>query len=271
MYESHWQLERAPFAPAFETQLYYPSEKHQAVLARLRYTIEERRGPAALVGAAGTGKSFLIRRLAEQLAETYSPFATIVYPLLPASALVPYIANRLGATVECDKQLRLDQVLLELEQHLVQNALDGRHAVLVVDEAQLIDEPEVFESLRLLENFAADGAPALSLLLVGEPQLLSKLHRMPQFADRLAAQCVLAPLSLDETHAYIEHRLAQCRAGRTIFEQAAVETIHELSGGVPRRINRLCDLALLVGYAEGLSKVDAAHVETIHEELAPAA
>ena len=154
-----------------------------------------------------------------------------------------------------------------IEKLLASNSQQGRHAVLVIDEAHLISSVHTFEALRLLLNFEQGGVPGMTILLVGEPAVLPVLDRMPQWEERLGVKCLLRPFSEAETAAYVEHRLRAAGATRSIIDPNAIPTLHGLTHGVPRRINRLCDLALLVGFAEEQTSLSAEHFESVSREL----
>ena len=139
--------------------------------------------------------------------------------------------------------------------------------MLVIDEAHLLDSVHTFEALRLLLNFEPGGTPALTLLLVGEPSILPVLDRMPQWEERLGVKCLLKPFNEAETAAYVEHRLRVAGATRSIVDSDAMPTLHALTHGIARQINRLCDLALLVGFAEERSTLSAEHFEAVCQEL----
>ncbi|NLE59475.1 MAG: AAA family ATPase, partial [Planctomycetes bacterium] len=147
------------------------------------------------------------------------------------------------------------------------NAEKGRHAVVVIDEAHLLDGPEAFEALRLLLNFEFDNSPAMTLILAGQPSLLPMINRMPQWEERLSVKCLLKPFDQAGTAGYVDHRLRVAGAERSPVEPDAVPTLQELTQGIARRINRLCDLALLVGYAEEQPTLDARHFESVSREL----
>ncbi len=265
MYESFYQLQRRPFESGHDLAAYFPSDAHQAALLRLRYVIETAGGAAVLAGISGTGKTLLARLLLERLGETVTPRVHLVFPDMPSAELLSLLAQQLdGRSVSGP----IDQSVQRIEDTLRRNATQGRHAVVVIDEAQLIDQPRTYETLRLLLNFEHDGRPALTLLLVGQPSLLPQLDRLGALADRLAARCLLRPLTLDETVSYVGHRLTLAGATRSIFTAQALETIHRHTQGIPRRIHRLCDFALLMGYADELSTIDARQIEVVAEELA---
>ena len=139
--------------------------------------------------------------------------------------------------------------------------------MLVVDEAQLIESSAAFETLRLLMNFQPDNRPAMTLLLVGQPGLLSTLSRIPQLEERLGVKCLLRPFNEEETAAYVSHRLRVAGAAQPIFDAESLTALQGLTHGIARRINRLCDLALLIGFAEERRTITADHVEAVCEEL----
>jgi general secretion pathway protein A len=266
MYESHWQLDAKPFENTSDRRFYYPGETYHGALLKLRYAVENRRGAALLTGAAGLGKTMLAQLLAQQLPETYSPVAHLVYPQMPSDQLLAYLAEEMTKR-RSDATPAIQQSLRRLASALADNVKAQRHAVVIIDEAQLLAEADLLETVRLLLNFEQSSQPAWTLLLVGQPSLLPTLDRMPELDERLAVKCLLRTFSLDETISYINHRLSAAGAQRSIFDDAAMETIHHLSHGVPRRINRLGDLALLIGYAEERSDIGAVQIEAVAEEL----
>ena len=267
MYENYWQLENKPFESSVEERFYYPSESHQGAALKLRYAIENRRGAALLAGPAGTGKTLLVNSLRRQLPESFKPFAHLVFPQFTARELLAFVADRLGAPLPEGPRYTTDESVRRIEQLLEQNTREGRHAVLALDEAQLLDECETLDTVRLLLNFEWDSQPGLTLLLVGQPALIPVLERMPSLEERLAVKVLLRSYTLEETVSYVNHRLTGAGATRTIFEDTAVEAIHYQSGGVPRQINRLGDLCLLIGYAEGITSVSADQVQSVAQEL----
>lgn len=267
MYLNYWQLERRPFENTTDPAFYYPSESHQGALLKLRYGVESRRGAVLLVGASGLGKSLLVQVLRRQLPETIGPIVHLLFPQLSTQELLAFLAAELGCGEGGDHVAATETSLRRLRQRLTENAHDGKHALIVVDEAQLLEDHRTMESLRLLLNFETEHGFAATLLLCGQPKLLPVIDRMPQFEERLGVKCLLRPFKIEETLSYVHHRLQSAGAKREIFQQSAIESIHELSGGVPRRINRLCDLALLVGFAEERHEITPDHVAAVHGEL----
>lgn len=267
MYEAYWKLRHRPFENAFSEESYYPSESAQGSLLKLRYAVENRRGAALLAGASGLGKTLLARMLLSQLPEQFSPRVHLVVPTLPSEQLWAYLAAQLGAVSQTGYTPSLADSLLAIELRLSENTRQGNHAVIVVDEAHLVTEPETLETLRLLTNFETDGQLDLSLMLTGQTELLVRMQRFQAFDSRLAVKCLMQPFPLEETIAYVNHRLRSAGGEQEIFSPEAIERLHLIAGGIPRQINRLCDLALLIGYAEDRPTLDADQIEAIHQEM----
>jgi general secretion pathway protein A len=162
-------------------------------------------------------------------------------------------------------------VLRQLESALAELHQQGRHPLLMIDDAQLIEDHRVWQTLLLLLNFHQSNQAHLSMILAGPPELLGRLKRYGQLMDRLDLTAVLQPFTVGETAAYVRHRLQAAGTTAEIFNDSALALVHELSGGLPRRINRLCDFALLVGYAEDLAQITATQIEAVAEELLPVA
>ena len=269
MYESYWKFNKKPFENVSDERFYYPSETHQGALLKLRYAIESRRGAALLAGPSGSGKTLLVRALRKQLSETYSPLLHVVFPQMPAAELLRYIADGLGTTSDAAAAgaAQVSDSVQRIERALADNASAGHHAVIVIDEAQLLAETGALETMRLLLNFETDAQPNLTLLLVGQTSLLPAIDRMGGLEERLGVKTLLRAFTAEETAAYVNHRLRAAGSTDTIFQSETVDVIHALSHGIPRRINRLCDLALLVGFAEERTTISPDQIESVSEEL----
>lgn len=267
MYESYWKLNERPFQNHALPEFYFRGSTHQAALLKLRYAIENRLGAALVTGGVGYGKSFLIHTLAAGLPETYHPVISLMFPQFSPPELLAWLAVELGVPNEVAAQGRLDQTLRHLENQLQHLTEQGHAPTIVIDEAHTIESPAVLQTFQLLLNYQQQPAIDFTLLFVGDRPLLNQVNRCAALDERIPIRAVLQPLSQSETAAYVKHRLAV--AGRTepIFNDEAMRNLFQLSGGVPRRINRLCDLALLVGYADQLPILTAQEIEAVGEEL----
>jgi general secretion pathway protein A len=265
MYQAYWQLHSRPFDNCPDARAYYPSEVHQGALLKLRYVVENQRGAALLAGAAGSGKSLVVGTLARQLDERYRPFVHVVFPQMSVRELVAYLAGEMGALASPSSSVPLDESVRRLQHFLIDNTKRGQKAVVAIDEAHLLLESEALDTLRLLLNL--EGGADLTLLLVGQPQLLPALERLPALEARLGVKCLLRPFSLEETMSYVTHRMAAAGATHEIFTSEALSRLYQLTGGNPRRVNRLCDLALLIGYAEEQVRINAHQIDAVCNEL----
>ncbi len=260
MYESHFGLSPRPFGDSTRPDSYVALPSHDAVLRRLRFGLEHGRGPALLCGPSGSGKTLLARTLARDLG---APAIHLVFPALPAGDLLGFLADELDAP---PGEGGLSGSLRRVRRALRESAFRGRRPLLVVDEAHLIDDPSTFEAFRLLLNFDTDGSPDLALLIVGSPDLTLAIP--PALAERLTARAAVDALTRSETSAYVRGRLGAAGAREPLFDADALAALHRAAEGLPRRINRVADLALLIAYAEGLDRPDARAVEIAAREAA---
>jgi len=267
MYLDYWQLTTQPFEAVTDRGALYPCEAHEGALSKLRYAIENRRGAAALAGPAGVGKTMLVQMLRGSLGERWSPFVHVVFPQMSGPELLAYVAEQFGAPPADAPRHTVDESIRRIEFVLRQNADHGRHAVVAVDEAHLLEDCGTLETLRLLLNFESAGRPTLTLLLVGQMGLIPALGRLPSLDERVSVKTLLRSLTAAETAAYVRHRLAAAGAQREPFTADALRALHELSHGIPRQINRLADLALVVGFAERLPQISAQDIEAVSDEL----
>jgi type II secretory pathway predicted ATPase ExeA len=267
MYEEYWQLDAKPFESGYDPRFFYAADGQQAALHKLRYAIENRRSAALLTGPAGIGKTLLTQFLSDQLSETASRLVTVVFPLMSSRDLLVYLAEQVGAPPADPPQNTVEESLRRLQFVFEENSRLGQHLVLVVDEAHLLEDSGLLETLRLLLNLQPQGQAALTLLLVGQLPLLSAMQRNATLDQRLDMKVMLKPFSAEETAQYVEHRLQVAGATRTIFAPEAWQLVHQLAQGMPRKINRLCDLALLVGCATQQSIIEANQIQSVHDEL----
>jgi type II secretory pathway predicted ATPase ExeA len=267
MYLDYWQLNSKPFESCADRARFFSSESHEAALMKVRYAVENRRCAVLLAGPTGVGKTTLVQLLRAELNEAFQPQAHVVFPQMSSRDLLVYLAELLGAPPADPPRHTIDESVRRLESRLQQNAAEGRHAVIVVDEAHLLEDCGALETLRLLLNFEVAGQPAVSLVLVGQMNLVSAVGRLPALEERIAVKALVRPFTAPETANYVGHRLSAAGATREIFTPDAIEALHYLGHGVPRQINRLADLALLVGYADEIPQLSASQIEAVSEEL----
>ncbi|TWT89868.1 GTPase RsgA [Pseudobythopirellula maris] len=270
MYEDYWQLDSKPFEADPGPAGYYPCESHEGAALKLRYAIDQGRGAAALAGPSGVGKTLLLRRLASELDPATTPVVRLAFPRLSDRELLALLADRLEAPADPEGRVSADATLGRLERLVERNAESGVRPVVVLDEAQLLEDAGLLETVRLLIDLFDGGQAPWTLLLVGQMGLISTLARTPGLDERLAVKALVRTLTPEETSGYIGRRLEAAGATREVFSAEAIERISQVTGGVPRRINRLGDLALVVGFADGSPRIEAHHIDAVNNELVTA-
>lgn len=268
MHQHHWGLSADPFPGWSGLAGHFPVEEAEEALLRLRFVVENARGAGVLLGEAGLGKTHLLTVLAQQLDPRRHPVLPLRFPQLNAGETLHYLARELTGQREHSShpERGLDVAVGEIEQALDDLAGQGVVPVFAVDDVHLIEDLGVLQVLRVLLDLRPLGGPPPTLILIGEGGLRTHLNRLPSLADRVAVRCELTSWSPHETADYVLHRLCFAGAIRPLFTPEALSAVHDHSGGIPRRINRLCDLALLLGFAEEAEVVTARHIEAASQE-----
>jgi len=269
MYERYYGLDERPFAITPNPRYVYLSPRHQEAMAHLLYGLGTggSGGFVLLTGEVGTGKTTLCRLVLEQAPEA-TEIALILNPMLSPVELLEALCTELEVDVASSQgggALRLQHAL---NQHLLERHGEGRRVVLIVDEAQSLPL-ETLEQIRLLTNLETATDKLLQIILIGQPELRDVLRRpnLRQLSQRITARYHLDPLDRNETAEYVRHRLMVAGAERLPFKASALKVLHQLSEGVPRRINVIADRALLAGYAYELEQVGAATVRAAAQEV----
>lgn len=249
MYLEYWGLKEMPFENTPNPKFLYHSVQHEEGLSRLDYVVESNKGAAMLTGIFGCGKTLLLKTIASNVSKKNYQVAFISNPQLRAIELLRSIARNLGAENLPYKfaDMSSDYFLEVIEKILLNNYEDGRGTLVIVDEAHVITEMEVLEELRLLLNFQAESKFLLTLILAGQPELQDRIVKAKQLLQRITLSHHLGPLNEEEVATYIEYRLNVAGLSRKIFEDNSLGLIYKISGGIPRRINHMCDLCLFVG------------------------
>ncbi len=257
MYHQYFGLNEAPFSIAVNPRYLFMSARHRDALAHLLYGVGAGGGFILLTGEVGTGKTTISRCLLEQLPDD-TDVAIILNPALNALELLASACDELG--IDYDAQSHSLKTLTDqLHTFLLGNHARGRRTVLIIDEAQHLDF-DVLEQIRLLTNLETNSEKLLQIILIGQPELAQLLRRpeLRQLSQRITARYCLEPLNLDETKAYIKHRLAVAglAPGREIFPDSVVRRLFKHTRGIPRLINVLCDRVLLGAYGQDKLRAD---------------
>lgn len=268
MYLHYFALTEKPFSIAPNPDYLYFSDRHKEALAHLTYGLGDAGGFVLLTGEVGTGKTTVTRCMLAQLPDT-TQVAFILNPTLSELELLGSICDELGIDYQAE-QASLKTLTDKIKHRLLANHQQGRHTMLVIDEAQHL-APEVLEQLRLLTNLETNQKKLLQIILVGQPELqtLLKRNELRQLAQRITARYHLLPLNEAQVFAYIKHRLHKAGVEQTLFDAKAIKLIHRLTGGVPRLINLLCDRALMGAYSAQLKQVNKRLVLQAADEVLP--
>ncbi|MDO9286760.1 MAG: AAA family ATPase, partial [Aquabacterium sp.] len=273
MYAPFFGLKQSPFSIAPDPRYLFMSERHREALAHLLYGVQGGGGFVLLTGEIGAGKTTVCRCFLEQVPPSCQ-VAYIFNPKLSVIELLQSVCHEFGVPLPGDAGAATVKTCVDaLNAHLLAAHAQGRHCLLIIDEAQHLSA-EVLEQLRLLTNLETNERKLLQIVLIGQPELRTLLAGagMEQLAQRVIARFHLGTLTAQESAAYVAHRLAVAGLqGANPFDAAALRRIHALTAGVPRRINLLCDRALLGAYAEGRSSVGRRIVDRAAQEVFGAA
>ena len=268
MYASYFGLQQEPFSIAPDPRLLFMSERHREALAHLLYGVGGGGGFVLLTGEIGTGKTTICQLFLEQVPANCN-VAYIFNPKLTVTELLQSVCDEFHIAAPAQRAATVKDHLDPLNAFLLREHAAGRNNVLIIDEAQNLSA-EVLEQLRLLTNLETRERKLLQIVLIGQPELRAMLAQpqLEQLAQRVIARYHLEALGAAETAQYVQHRLEVAGLTQPLpFERRALERIHQVTGGVPRRINLLCDRALLGAFAGGRAQVDRAIVDKAASEV----
>ena len=266
MYQAFWRFRVKPFRSPVDAEPWIALEGHAAALNKLRYALDEGLPLALLSGPSGIGKTHLLSALKKKMHRRVGPWFTLPTCLPAEAELLAWIADLIteqpagaqGSEVGLSFR-RIAQRIAELQQLEI-------GAVLVLESAHLLIHRGTLELVRQIVDLQT-GRPALTIILCGDDWFAEALGDYPSVEQRCAVKASMEPLTLEQTSEYLRGQLAFAGVNREIFDPSAIETIQQFSRGIPRLINRLADLALLIGYAENAQSINANHIQGVQEEL----
>jgi type II secretory pathway predicted ATPase ExeA len=267
MIEDYFNLQRAPFKLGTDPYFYYDSESHRKAMAYLQYGLQQAEGFVVVTGDAGVGKSMLVEQLKQRIEEQNVVLALLQTGYIQRGEVIDHVLAAFH--VEPQGNTTVAKVNA-LQTFLSDQYVDGKQAILIIDEAQQLST-ETLEEIRVLTNVSSEGAPLLQIFLVGQSSLKEKLAtpEMEQFRQRIIASCHLGALDEEETAAYIDHRLFAAGWGEeeSAFTDVAHAQIYAYTKGIPRKINKLCARLLLQAALDNKDHVDGAIVSKVVDEL----
>jgi len=266
MYCDFFQLKERPFNVTADPSFFFASKHHREALAHLIYGIKERKGVILITGEVGTGKTTLCRALLNRL-DKNTKTAFIINPIFSGAELFKVIIDDFGISVKGKTKL---SYIWGLNEFLIRESRHGNNCVLVIDEAQNLS-PRNLELIRLLSNLETEKDKLLQIILVGQPELNTRLdlHTLRQIKQRVAVRYHLKPLDKEETRQYIFHRInvASIKKCEVTFDNETIDIIYNFSQGTPRLINVACDRALLAGFNRQTFRINPELVKEAVEEL----
>jgi general secretion pathway protein A len=265
MYHAFFGLHEDPFSTTPDPRFLFLSQSHQEALGYLLHGIEERQGFIAITGEVGTGKTLLCRTLLGHVGR-HIRTALIFNSFMSDLDLLRSINEDFGIAPSGATRKELIDAL---HGYLIKEFRAGRNAALIIDEAQNL-APPVLEQMRMLSNLETERGKLLQIVFVGQPELRQQLARpnLRQLNQRIALRYHLQPLSRQETEDYVHHRLVVAGShGRVQFSRGAFSVIFRLTSGIPRKINLLCDRAMLAAYVHGSRRIQAKHIRQAWVEL----
>ncbi len=265
-YLDFFDLTQEPFSNAPVSRFYYNSAQHSQALTRLMHAVSYMKGLSILVGDIGAGKTTLARRMLDSLPESEYEAAllVIIHSGITANWLLRRIALQLGVENPAQEKLAL---LSQLYQRLLQIYESGKKAVVLIDEAQMLETRELMEEFRGLLNLEVPERKLISFVFFGLPEIEKNLKLDPPLAQRVAMRYKLEPFTAESTEAYIKHRLRLAGCPRMPFTPEALLAVHEHSAGSPRVINTLCDNALFEAFLARQENVSGELVHRIGKNL----
>lgn len=263
MYEHFYNLKEPPFSLTPDPKFLYLSQGHREAYSQLLLGLRLKRGFVVLTGEVGTGKTTILRTVMEEIEQGASK-AFIFHTLLSAKGLLQNICNEFQ--IDTAGLQSKTEYVIKLQEFLTRLTAEGRTAILMIDEAHNLKE-EVLEEIRLLSNIETNAEKALQIFLVGQPELKEKLKNpsLRQLDQRISMRFHLTKLSQEETGKYIQHRLsvAGSRFLGELFTADAIRKIHKISEGIPRKINTICENALIMGYVKGAKQIGSEIITAI--------
>ena len=265
-YVEFFGMEREPFSNAPDARFFFNSDQHSQALTRLMYAVDSNKGLAVLVGGVGAGKTTLARRMLDRLSEDryQSSLLVMVHSGVTPEWILTRIALQLG--VEAPKEDRLE-LLRQLYDRLLEIHEAGKTAVVLIDEAQMLQSRALMEEFRGLLNLEIPGKKLLNVVFFGLVEVEDCLRLDEPLAQRVALKYHLKSLSPTLTESYIRYRLHIAGAKRMIFQPEAIAAIHACSCGVPRLINTVCDNTLLEAFLRKQNHVDQRIVQSVAGDL----
>ena len=265
MYLSYWGLTMPPFENVADLRFFYESASHSEALLRLTYTVSAHKGAAAMMGDIGCGKTLICKAYVDRIPR--DKYEVRFMPQLPSSSEDETLREMLVAFGEsAPAGSSKSEMMRMLNEKLINISKNDKHAIIVIDEAQLLS-PASLEMVRLLLNYQYNNGFLCTIILVGQLELKDNIRKMPQLDQRIAINYHLKPLDAAGVEAFIKHRMTRSGCQRQVFKDDVYGKILQLTSGVPRKINNICDMSLLLGYSAKKDIIEGDMIDKVAGEL----
>lgn len=266
-YESFYKFKEHPFSFATDEKFYYNSPQHSKSLIKLFHSVETEKGLALLIGAIGTGKTTLSRRLLDQFIDKdiEATLLVIIHSEITSLWFLKKIALMLDASVDSENKI---EIITAVYHRLLELNNKNKKIVILIDEANMLQKKEIMEEIRGLLNLESEKGKLLNFILFGLPEMEDYLKLDPPLYQRIAVRCVLEPLHEEASYNYIRHRLNVAGCVKSLFNKEAMKHIYLYSNGIPRTINAICDNALLEGFLLKKETINERIIDDVCHDLA---
>mgnify|MGYP001613079917 CR=1 FL=1 len=266
-YETFYGLKEQPFSNAPDSRFFFESEQHAEAMVRMMHAIDTMKGLSVMRGDSGPGKTSLAWKVGDKLDE--DPRYKVAQLVIIHGEVTPdWFLKNIAAHFDIEK-LGDDKktIIAQLGQKLTQLHEEGKKAVVLVDEANMLQNKAIYEEMRGLLNMEVPGKKLLSIVLIGLPELEKNMAMDPPLVQRVALRFSLKYMSMPSTGAYIRHRMRIAECKKDVFTEAALVEVFHYSKGIPRLVNTICDNALLEGYLTRKSTLDVDTIHTVAQDL----
>src|SRR5688572_16565930 len=267
-YEQFYNLREQPFSNAPDSRFFFESDQHAEAMVRLMHAIDTMKGLTVMMGDSGTGKTLLAWKVDEKLRSQPEKYISALMVIVHGEVTPDWFLRKIATQFDIEKPGDDKKTIIgQLYERLLQFHQEGKKAVVLVDEANMLLNKAMFEEFRGLLNFEEPGKKLLSIVLIGLPELEKNMAVDPPLVQRIALRFSLKYLTLPSTGAYIRHRLRIAGAADNTFTEESMVEVFQYSKGIPRLINTICDNALLEGYLTRKTQVSAEIVRAVATDL----
>jgi type II secretory pathway predicted ATPase ExeA len=263
MYLEFFGFSKKPFENTTEREFFFESQSHIEAYSRISYVVEDKKPLAMLTGAYGTGKTFVLKAIENDYSKKNYLFSFVSNPSVDEVGIIKLVVHNFISYKLPESKTDL---LILLEKFLKDTHRDGKHCIVVIDEAQNIAYESVFEEIRMLLNYQINSKPLLTLIISGQSELSEKIASNKQLIQRVFLTYDIKPLNEEETRDYVIHRLKI--AGRDdVFEDESFPVLYQLSGGIPRWINNISSMALLTAFSKKIRTINSEIISEAYSSI----